>query len=68
MYKAAFPWSSLEHEEREKKYIKSLPETGEEEVAGNVWISPEAGSQTSLRFNASSDADNISSTRIGGRI
>lgn len=43
MYKAAFPWSSQEQEETEKRYIKSFPETGPEEVAGNVWISPSAG-------------------------
>ena len=43
MYKAAFPWSSQEEEEAEKKFIKGLPETGPEEVAGNVWISPESG-------------------------
>lgn len=42
MYKAAFPWSSLEEEEFEKKYIKSLPETDSEEIAGNVWIPPES--------------------------
>jgi hypothetical protein len=42
MYKAAFPWSSLEEEEIEKKYIKSLPETDSEEIAGNVWIPAES--------------------------
>jgi hypothetical protein len=43
MFKAAFPWASTEQEETEKSYIKYLPHTGPEEVAGNVWISPESG-------------------------
>ena len=43
MFKAAFPWAKQEQEEAEKKYIKNFPDTGPEEVAGNVWISPEAG-------------------------
>lgn len=41
MYKAAFPWSTVEEEEIEKKYIKSYPDTDSEEIAGNVWIPPE---------------------------
>jgi hypothetical protein len=43
MYKAAFPWSSLEEEQAERKHHKTLPSGGGEEVAGNVWISPEDG-------------------------
>ncbi|GAB7350655.1 hypothetical protein MBLNU459_g1222t1 [Dothideomycetes sp. NU459] len=42
MFKAAFPWAQVEEEEHEKRYIKSLPETGHEEIAGNVWIPAES--------------------------
>ncbi|KAF1821751.1 uncharacterized protein K489DRAFT_389578 [Dissoconium aciculare CBS 342.82] len=40
MFKAAFPFASLDEEKTEKEYITSLEETSSEEVAGNVWISP----------------------------
>jgi len=41
MYKAAFPWSTLEEEQTERKFHKTLPSGTGEEVAGNVWISPD---------------------------
>jgi hypothetical protein len=44
MFKAAFPWASEEEEKTERKHQKTLPTAGPEEVAGNVWISPENGS------------------------
>jgi hypothetical protein len=43
MFKAAFPFASLDEEKTEKEYITSLEETSSEEVAGNVWISPAKG-------------------------
>jgi hypothetical protein len=43
MFKAAFPYASVEEEAMEKDYIKSFPEASSEEVAGNVWINPDQG-------------------------
>ena len=43
MFKAAFPWASLQEEELERKYQKTFPSAGAEEVAGSVWIAPEEG-------------------------
>lgn len=41
MFKAAFPWASLHEEESERKYQKTFPSAGQDEVAGSVWIAPE---------------------------
>lgn len=43
MYKAAFPYSSVEEEVIEKEFIKTLPATATEEIAGNVWVHPDQG-------------------------
>jgi hypothetical protein len=43
MFKAAFPWASLSEEEAERRYQKSFPSAGGDEVAGSVWIAPEEG-------------------------
>lgn len=43
MFKAAYPWASLEEEQGERRHHKKLDGTEQEEVAGNVWITPEAG-------------------------
>jgi len=43
MFKAAFPWASLIEEDAERKYQKTFPSAGADEVAGSVWIAPEEG-------------------------
>ncbi|BCS19153.1 KilA-N domain-containing protein [Aspergillus puulaauensis] len=40
MFKIAFPWAKLEEERSEREYLKAREETSEDEIAGNVWISP----------------------------
>ncbi|KAH8425423.1 uncharacterized protein LDX57_003176 [Aspergillus melleus] len=40
MFKIAFPWARLDEERTEREYLKSREETSEDEIAGNVWISP----------------------------
>ena len=43
MFKIAFPWAKAEEERNEREYLKSREYTSQEEVAGNVWISPVFG-------------------------
>lgn len=43
MFKIAFPWAKAEEEKTEREYLKAREYTSEEEVAGNVWISPAFG-------------------------
>lgn len=51
MFKIAFPWAKLEEERSEREYLKAREETSEDEIAGNVWISPVLGK--SIRLSAS---------------
>lgn len=48
MFKIAFPWAKAEEEKNEREYLKSREYTSQEEVAGNVWISPLFGRSTCL--------------------
>jgi hypothetical protein len=43
MFKAAYPWATAMEEQEERRHHKTLPTAGHEEVAGNVWISPDHG-------------------------
>ncbi|KAF2708838.1 apses transcription factor-like protein [Pleomassaria siparia CBS 279.74] len=45
MFKAAFPWASLAEEEEERRFQKTFPSAGPEEVAGSVWVAPEEALQ-----------------------
>ncbi|KAJ5620001.1 hypothetical protein N7510_003985 [Penicillium lagena] len=40
MFKIAFPWAKLDEERSERDYLKTRDNTSEDEIAGNVWISP----------------------------
>lgn len=50
MFKAAFPWASQAEEEMERKYQKTFPSAGAEEMAGSVWIAPEEGKLDLLQY------------------
>ncbi|KAJ5246291.1 hypothetical protein N7468_001274 [Penicillium chermesinum] len=50
MFKIAFPWAKAEEERLEREYLKSREYTSLEEVAGNVWISPEFALELSEEY------------------
>jgi hypothetical protein len=43
MFKIAFPWAKHAEEKAEREYLKIKESTSQDEVAGNVWISPALG-------------------------
>ena len=49
MFKAAFPWASLQDEAAERRYISGQKTTANDEVAGNVWVPPEQGKLPTFR-------------------
>ncbi|CAG7996061.1 unnamed protein product [Penicillium olsonii] len=50
MFKIAFPWAKAEEERNEREYLKAREHTSEEEVAGNVWISPSFALELSKEY------------------
>ncbi|CEJ58501.1 hypothetical protein PMG11_07155 [Penicillium brasilianum] len=50
MFKIAFPWAKTEEEKIEREYLKAREHTSQEEVAGNVWISPEFALELSREY------------------
>ncbi|KAK2746321.1 Cleavage polyadenylation factor subunit clp1 [Myotisia sp. PD_48] len=51
MFKIAFPWAKQTEEAREREHIKSRLETSEDEIAGNIWISPEFALELGSEYN-----------------
>ena len=47
MFKIAYPWAAQAEEKAEKDYLKSLEQTSQDEVAGNIWIEPAFGEMRS---------------------
>ena len=45
MFKIAFPWAQHAEERAERDYLKTLESTSEDDVAGNVWVSPKFGTR-----------------------
>ena len=43
MFKTVYPWALQSEEKAEREYLKTKGSTSQDEVAGNVWISPELG-------------------------
>ena len=52
MFKASFPWAKHSEEAAEREYIKSLPITSPDEIAGNVWIPETYGTSLDRRTSS----------------
>lgn len=51
MFKIAFPWAKIDDERSEREYLKTQDGTSEDEIAGNVWISPGLGKKRLILTN-----------------
>ncbi|KAF3483128.1 uncharacterized protein GIQ15_02452 [Arthroderma uncinatum] len=51
MFKIAFPWAKHSEELDERDYLRTRPETSEDEIAGNVWISPELALELAKEYD-----------------
>ncbi|KAL2399361.1 hypothetical protein ABEF92_003536 [Exophiala dermatitidis] len=50
MFKIAFPWAAHAEEKEERDYLKSLDATSQDEVAGNIWVTPEFALQLAEEY------------------
>ncbi|KAF2738991.1 apses transcription factor-like protein [Polyplosphaeria fusca] len=50
MFKAAYPWASMAEEEAERRFQKTFPSAGPDEVAGSVWITPDEALQLAEEY------------------
>lgn len=77
MFKIAFPWAKLEEEKAEREYLKTREGTSEDEIAGNIWVSPLLGkhawrspaplSKFPLMVHSVGVGQGISDVRLGSR-
>jgi len=44
MFRVAFPWATYAEEKADRDYLKTKDGTSQDEMAGNIWISPALGS------------------------
>ncbi|KAK2882653.1 hypothetical protein FQN49_000127 [Arthroderma sp. PD_2] len=51
MFKIAFPWAKHSEEADERDYLRTRSETSEDEIAGNVWISPELALELAKEYD-----------------
>jgi hypothetical protein len=59
MFKIAFPWALHAEEKAERDYLKSKDSTSQDEIAGNVWISPELGALRAVPSHLNISIDNM---------
>ena len=53
MFKVSFPWAKHAEENAERNFIKSLPVTSHDEVAGNVWVPETFGKECATPMRVS---------------
>jgi hypothetical protein len=65
MFKASFPWAKISEEIAERDYVKSLPKTGQDEVAGNVWVPEDVGKRNKAHDLHRRVADRTTALELG---
>lgn len=69
MFKIAFPWAKHSEEKAEREHLKGKQSASQDEVAGNVWISPDLGEFCRSRTSAGKQSKlTRSSAGVGRRV